>query len=106
MPHIGPLAKDTGKGKTGHSWTVGAQGVEIELDTKDATYRLLRAVTVMDVGTVIDRGETCAMLRGGMSMGLSLAREETLVWDDAGIPQTTSLRTLNHAYRGGTTLRR
>lgn len=100
MPHIGPLAKDTGKGKTGHSWTVGAQGVEIELDTKDATYRLLRAVTVMDVGTVIDRGETCAMLRGGMSMGLSLAREEALVWDDAGIPQTTSLRTYKPMHIG------
>lgn len=27
--HAGPLAKDTGRGKTGHSWTVGAQGVEI-----------------------------------------------------------------------------
>lgn len=91
--HIGPLAKDTGKGRTGHAWTVGAQGVEVELDTKDMTYRLVKAVTVMDVGGVLDRAETCALIRGGMSMGLSLARGEACALDAKAFPATTSLRT-------------
>lgn len=100
MPHIGPLAEDTGKGKTGHSWTVGAQGVEVEWDQKDDTYRLVNAVTVMDVGTVLDQEETCAMVRGGMSMGLSLARSEALLYDGEGFPLTSSLRTYKPMHIG------
>lgn len=93
LSHVGPLAQDTGRGKTGQSWTVGAQGVEIELDTREGDYRLLNAVTVMDVGTVLDEAETRAMIRGGMSMGLSLARGETLDYGEDCAPRATGFRT-------------
>ena len=93
LSHVGPLAQDTGRGKTGQAWTVGAQGVEIELNLRTGDYRLLNAATVMDVGTVLDEAETCAMIRGGMSMGLSLAKGETLDYDEACAPRGTGFRT-------------
>ena len=42
MKHLTKLDKETGKGKAGVSWTVGAQAVEIEYDPKKYTYRLLK----------------------------------------------------------------
>lgn len=92
MRHTGPLAKDTGKGRTGHSWTVGAQGVEVEYDPKDHSYRLLRACTSMDIGAVQDFDAAVAMIRGGMSMGLSLARNEEYIYDEGARLLTASLR--------------
>ncbi len=92
MRHTGPLAQDTGKGKTGHSWTVGAQGVEVEYDPKDHSYRLLRACTCIDIGAVQDADAATAMIRGGMSMGLSLARSEEYIYDESARLLASSLR--------------
>ena len=92
MRHTGPLAEDTGKGKTGHSWTVGAQGVEVEYDPHDHSYRLLRACTAIDIGAVQDWEADASMIRGGMSMGLSLARNEEYLYDENTSLLTTSLR--------------
>src|SRR5699024_11654278 len=41
MRHLTHLDTKTGKGKTGPEFTVGAQGVEIEFDTRDLTYKIL-----------------------------------------------------------------
>lgn len=48
------LDKETGAGRPGPEWTVGAEGVEIELNTRDYTYRVLKAVAVIDVGKVLN----------------------------------------------------
>lgn len=90
--HLTPLAPDNGKGKTGPAWTVGAQMVEVEFDRRECSYRLIRAATVMDVGRVIDPMAYEGMVRGGMSMGLSLAREETLHYGPACENLSTSFR--------------
>lgn len=88
-----PLDKDTGKGKSGISWTVGAQGVEIEYNPKIHTYRLLKAITVVDVGKVINPKMARGVIMSGMSMGFGLATREELVYDKNAILQDTSLRT-------------
>ena len=93
MKHLVPLDKETGKGKTGVSWTVGAQAVEIEYDSTMHTYRLLKAATVMDVGKVINPKTARGLIMGGMSMGLGLATREEFVYDKRGILENTSLRT-------------
>jgi CO/xanthine dehydrogenase Mo-binding subunit len=54
MNHLTPLDPETGKGKSGPGWTVGVQAVEVEYDTKEFTYRLIKAATVIDVGKVIN----------------------------------------------------
>ncbi len=87
------LDKNTGKGKTGPAWTVGAQMVEVEVDLTDYTYRLLSACTVIDVGKVINPDAMRSMIMGGMAMGMSMASREAYAYDKNGILCTPNLRT-------------
>lgn len=100
MRHLGMLAPDSGRGKVGHSWTVGAQAVEVEYDPRDMTYRLVNAWCAMDVGNVVDEKAAKAMIRGGMSMGLSLARGEEQLYTQDGKPLNTSFRTYKLMHMG------
>ncbi|WP_291583486.1 xanthine dehydrogenase family protein molybdopterin-binding subunit [Clostridium sp. UBA6640] len=100
MKHLTKLDKETGKGKVGVSWTVGAQAVEIEYDPKKYTYRLLKAATVIDVGKVINPKTARGLIMGGMSMGLGLATREEFLYNDAGILENTSLRTYKPIHYG------
>ena len=93
MKHLTSLDKETGKGKTGTSWTVGAQAVEIEYDPVKYTYRLLKAATIIDIGKVINPKTARGLIMGGMSMGLGLATREEFLYKDTGILENTSLRT-------------
>lgn len=93
MKHLTKLEKETGKGKVGASWTVGAQAVEIEYDPKRYTYRLLKAATVIDVGKLINPKTARGLIIGGMSMGLGLATREEFLYNQDGILEDTSLRT-------------
>lgn len=93
MRHLTPLDENTGEGKPGPGWTVAAQGVEVEFDTRDCTYKLLKAVTVIDAGRVINPALATAVVAGGMSMGLSLASREALTLDCQGRVVNADLRT-------------
>lgn len=93
MNHVSALAEDTGKGKTGQAWTVGAQAVEVELDLKEYTYRLINAATVIDIGKILDLKTLDGSIKGGMSMGLSLASREEFQYNEDAILLNTSLRT-------------
>lgn len=93
MKHVSRLDAETGKGKSGPSWTLGAQAVEVELDTKDCTYKILKAVSVIDAGKVINMKAAKGVVMGGMSMGLSLASMEGFIFDDLGIIKNPQLRT-------------
>jgi CO/xanthine dehydrogenase Mo-binding subunit len=70
------LNPQTGQGKTGPEWTLGAQVVEVEADLKTYTYRILNASTVIDIGKVINPKSMRAMIAGGMAMGVSLSSRE------------------------------
>ena len=83
----------TGQGKTGPSWTVGAQVVEVEADLKTCTYRIITASTVIDIGKVINPELMRSVLAGGMAMGISLASREAFLYNNRGIPQFPNLRT-------------
>lgn len=82
---VTPLDPQTGKGVPGPEWTVAAQGVEIEYNPKDYTYRVLRAVSVVDCGRVIHPNLALGQIKGGMNMGLSLASREGYVYDEHGV---------------------
>ncbi len=88
-----PLDPQTGKGKAGPAWTVGAQAVEVELDTVDYTYRILNASTVMDTGCILDPKGSVSMIAGGMAMGLSMASREKFAYEPSGRLSTPNLRT-------------
>ena len=87
------LDPKTGKGKTGPAWTLGAQVVEVEADIKNFSYRILSALTVMDVGKVINPESMRSMVAGGMAMGMSMASRESVSYDNQGVPQAPNLRT-------------
>ena len=87
------LDPQTGKGKTGPDWTLGAQVVEVEADLKTYTYRILNASTVIDIGKVINPESMRAMIAGGMAMGVSLSSRECYAYDQNGIPKLPNLRT-------------
>lgn len=87
------LHPETGAGKPGPEWTVGAQGVEIEFDPVDYTYHLLRAVSVIDAGQVLNRKMAEGQVMGAMSMGLAFAGRETFYFDLQGRVLNPQLRT-------------
>lgn len=90
LSHLDP---QTGKGKPGPAWTLGAQVVEVEADLKTFTYRIIAASTVIDVGKVINPESLRSMIAGGMAMGVSLASREAFTYNEKGIPEAPNLRT-------------
>jgi len=93
MKHLSYLDKETGKGQTGPYWTVGAQAVEVEYDSAEHTYRLVKAATVLDAGNVIFPEGAASQVMGAMNMGLSCATREANVYAPGGELKNTSFRT-------------
>ncbi len=93
MKHLSPLDRETGKGQPGPYWTVGAQAVEIEYDSTEHTYRLVRAFTVLDAGHVICPECALGQVLGAMNTGLSMATRESYQYTPGGELKNTSFRT-------------
>ncbi|NEU31014.1 xanthine dehydrogenase family protein molybdopterin-binding subunit [bacterium LRH843] len=91
--HLTPMDKETGFGKPGPWWSVGAQAVEVEWDKRDFSYKILKAVTVLDGGTIINPQTATQQMRGGMYLGLSYASSEGFIFDENGIVLNPQLRT-------------
>lgn len=102
MSDLNPLEQATGKGKPGPAWTVGAQAAEVEFDTKEFTYRLLKAATVLDAGRVLNPKMAESLVKGGMCMGLSLASREYFSYDPLCRVLNTSLRSYKVMHFGQT----
>nr|WP_285855154.1 xanthine dehydrogenase family protein molybdopterin-binding subunit [Paenibacillus cellulositrophicus] len=100
MRDIKELDPMTGKGKPGPEWTVGAQMVEVELDTRDFSYRILQAATVIDAGRVINPVFARGQITGGMSMGLGLASREAFAFNEEARVLNPQFRTY-HMMRYG-----
>ncbi|WP_246239752.1 xanthine dehydrogenase family protein molybdopterin-binding subunit [Paenibacillus anseongensis] len=86
------LDPETGKGIPSQQWTVGAQAVEVEFDTRECTYRVLRAASVFDAGKVINEATARGQVVGGMNMGLSFATREGFLFNQAGQVLNPQLR--------------
>jgi CO/xanthine dehydrogenase Mo-binding subunit len=93
LRHISHLDPETGEGKPGPEWTVAAYGIEIELDRRDYTYRVLKACTVVDIGRVMNEKAALGQVMGAMSMGLAFAGRETFYFDELGRVLNPQLRT-------------
>lgn len=92
MRHLSKLNPETGAGKSGPTWTVGAQGVEVIYDTKNYTYKVTKAYSVIDSGPLINPTSAKGVVMGGMSMGLGLTTREGFIFNDKGIIQNNQLR--------------
>jgi len=71
----------TGEGRPGLEWTLGAEGIEVEVSLRDGRYRVLRAVCCMDVGRVINPALARAQTVGAMAMALGFAASEAFAFD-------------------------
>ncbi|MFW6293709.1 MAG: xanthine dehydrogenase family protein molybdopterin-binding subunit [Spirochaetota bacterium] len=79
--HLSHIDPDTGKGRPGLEWTLGAQGVEVEVDLRDGGFRVLRAVCAMDVGRVINPALARGQVVGAMAMGIGYTTREGFLFD-------------------------
>ncbi|WP_019420772.1 molybdopterin cofactor-binding domain-containing protein [Paenibacillus sp. OSY-SE] len=93
MRNLTSLDPETGKGNPGPEWTVGAQAVEVELNTREYTYKIVKAASVIDAGKVINPEFARSQITGGMSMGLSFASREAFLFNDKGAIINPQLRT-------------
>lgn len=102
MGDLNLLDQETGAGKSGPYWTVGAQAVEVEYDKKEYTYRFVKAATVLDAGKVLNPKMAEGLVKGGMCMGLGLGSREAFSYDKDGRVLDTSLRTYKVMHFGET----
>ena len=79
--HLSNLDPATGKGRPGLEWTLGAEGVEVEVDLRDGSFRVLRAVCSMDVGRVINPALARGQIVGAMAMGIGYTTREAFLFD-------------------------
>lgn len=98
--HLKHLDQATGEGKSGPEWTVGAQGVEIEINLLDYTYRIVHAYSVIDIGQVLNYKMALGQVMGAMCMGLNHASAENFQFDEQGKMPIPRLRTYG-TYRYG-----
>lgn len=93
MHHLTTIDLHTGQGIGGPEWTVGAQAVEVELDRKTFSYKIKKAVSVIDAGTVLHPKGARGQVTGAMSMGLSWASREGFIYDSNGKVENNQFRT-------------
>lgn len=93
MRHLSGMDKETGKGTPGPLWTIGAQGIEVEFDTKEYTYEVVKANSAIDAGKIINPMAAKGVTMGGMAMGLSIASSEAFIYNDMGVILNPNLRT-------------
>ena len=74
--HLTDIDKNTGKGHPDLEWTLGAEGVEVQVDTITGAYKILKAVCCIDVGKVINPEIAKGQIIGGMGMGIGYTTME------------------------------
>ena len=84
MEHLTKMNMVNGQTKPAPFWTVGAQAVEVELQTDTFYYDIIRAVTVMDAGTILNPMGAKGQVMGAMKMGLSMASREGFIYNNVG----------------------
>ncbi len=90
--HLSGMDPATGAGKPWLEWTLGAEGVEIEVDPADGAIRVVKAACTMDVGKVVHPALARGQVVGAMGMGIGYALTEGYVFDARQIVQNGSLR--------------
>lgn len=83
---------ETGEGHPDLEWTLGAEGVEIEVNMKTGQYKIAKAVCCIDVGKVVNPEMARGQIVGGMAMGLGYTVMEGFKFNERGQIVNGSLR--------------
>jgi len=77
---------EDGQGSPSHTYTFGAQGIELEVDTQTGVLTVTRSVLACDVGKAINPKTVEGQMEGGVAQGMGWGiMEETLM--DKGVMQ-------------------
>jgi CO/xanthine dehydrogenase Mo-binding subunit len=90
--HLTGIDPETGEGNPCLDYTLGAEGVEVEVDLNDGSYKILKAVCTMDVGKVINEQLARGQVVGGIAMGLGFSTQEVFRFDGRERVQNAVLR--------------
>ena len=78
------LDKDTGQGRPALDWTYGAHAFEIEVDSNTGDIKILKVITAIDLGHIINKMLVKGQVVGGIVQGIGTALSETLKYDSQG----------------------
>lgn len=79
--HLTHVDSETGKGRPALEWTMGAEGVEVEVNLQDGTFKILKAACAMDVGRVINPDIARGQVVGSIAMGIGYSTTEAFEFD-------------------------
>lgn len=91
-PKLTDIDKDTGAGHPDLEWTLGAEGVEVEVNIRTGKYKIIKAVCCLDVGLVINPDIARAQTVGGMAMGIGYTTTEAFKFNSSGKISNGTLR--------------
>ena len=74
---LSDIDPETGEGRPGLEWTLGSEGVEVELDRATGRFRVLRCACCMDVGKVVNPELARGQVVGAMAMGIGFSTRES-----------------------------
>ncbi|MBC7194842.1 MAG: xanthine dehydrogenase family protein molybdopterin-binding subunit [Caldisericia bacterium] len=86
------IDKDTGKGEPSLEYTIGAEAVEVEVNLRDGSYKVLKAACVLDAGKVINKKLAKNQVIGGIEMSIGFTTTEGFVFDSRERVLNYSLR--------------
>ena len=81
LTHLDP---DTGQGLPAQYWTYGAHAVEVEVDTETGEIDILKIVTSVDAGKVLNPKLVVGQVVGGVVQGIGSALWEGFRFDEHG----------------------
>ena len=78
------LDKETGQGRPALDWTFGAHAMEVEVDTNTGDIKILKIVTAIDLGKVMNEMIVKGQIVGGIIQGVGTAISEVLKYNAEG----------------------
>ncbi|AGY74652.1 xanthine dehydrogenase family protein molybdopterin-binding subunit [Clostridium autoethanogenum] len=78
------LDQETGQGRPALDWTFGAHAMEVEVDTNTGDTKIIKIVTAIDVGKVINEMAVKGQIVGGVVQGVGTAISEELKYNKEG----------------------
>jgi CO/xanthine dehydrogenase Mo-binding subunit len=82
---------DTGQGNLAAEWTFGCQGAEVEVDLRTGQIQVLRLITAVDAGKIVNPVLARGQVVGAMVYGLGAAMSERIIYSPEGWIRNDSL---------------
>ncbi|MCD6422721.1 MAG: xanthine dehydrogenase family protein molybdopterin-binding subunit [Elusimicrobia bacterium] len=85
IPGIKKKGLGEGQGNISASWTFGAQGVELFVNTKTKKIKIKKIITAIDAGKIINPKLARGQIVGGMVQALGQAIMEKIIYSQEGV---------------------